>query len=466
MAEKDEEQLVQEISEQFKSVPDGPRRMGNELRRFKEILKTAETKQERQIITALLESLLFDHDEQKIKDREAEFLKSPEFKLAQPILELEEITPGNPKIESYMAIIDGIKNITFPELRETAPEGATFAEATGLDPEYIKSRRILIYEEALWNALYSPPAATEPTEPDEPAAALDHVTVKRAGAVEYPLDKVNLNIWQFVEETSGQLKFAMEAKRGPQNTRKQIDCIYSIDFSALEEEGIKTTRRLTSFDKRVYIAVSALYNAGNDVITLRQIFYAMGQKASNPKAAQLEKINESVTKMARAWVKVDDSREHNTYNYNLDEGDIKNGWRRGRYEGSLLPMEKASVIANGKTTDAAIHLFREPPVITFAKMKKQITTVDLKLLQSPASKTDTNLAIEDYLISRLSRARNNGKESEKILFKTLFEKTGITERKQRARTPEKIKTYLDYYKEAGNMLKSYLFEKESVTVFF
>ena len=429
------------------------------------LLSTLKSKQEWQTVQAVLDSFMDRPEDPQAQERESEFWQSTTPELIKTVFELDDFTPDSPGAKQYIAMLYGITSVTFPELRAHAPEGATFAEATGLDPEYIKSRRVLIFQESLWNELY-PPAAAAPTEPDEPAAALDHVTVKRAGAVEYPLDKVNLNIWQFVEETSGQLKFAMEAKRGPQNTRKQIDCIYSIDFSALEEEGVKTTRRLTSFDKRVYIAASALFNAGNDVISLRQIFYAMGQKGSNPTVAQLERINESITKMARAWVTVDDSQEHNAYNYNLDEGDIKNGWRRGKYEGSLLPLERVSIKANGKTTDAALHLFREPPVITFAKMRNQITTVDLKLLQSPASKTDMNLAIEDYLISRLSRAKKSGKESEKILFKTLFEKTGITEKKQRARTPDKIKTYLDYYKEAGDMLKSYLLEKESVTVYF
>lgn len=293
---------------------------------------------------------------------------------------------------------------------------------------------------------------------------LPKVTTQKPTKAGWPVDKINGYIWNLLEQdTNGQLTFAMESLRG-KRPKKALDLIYSIDFTALEGAGVKVSKRLTPTDKRVYIAISALYNAGNKTITLSQIHEAMGN-TRRPSKNQTDRINESVYKMARAWIRVDNTAEHEAYSYDIDEhrADGK-GWTGGKYDGPLLPIERAQVIVNGQLAEAAIHLFREPPMLTFAKLRNQITTIDIKLLQSPASKTDGNLLIEDYLLTRIARAKNN-KKSEKILFKTLYEKSDIEDKKQRQRGKGKIETYLKYYQQEG-FIKSYTMEPDGVTVYF
>jgi hypothetical protein len=184
-----------------------------------------------------------------------------------------------------------------------------------------------------------------------------------------------------------------------------------------------------------------------------------------PSKNQIERINESVYKMARAWITVNDSDEHKAYSYDIDEhrADGK-GWTGGKYDGPLLPIERGQVIVNGQLAEAAIHLFREPPMLTFAKLRKQITSIDIKLLRSPVSKTEGNLSIEDYLLTRIAKAKGNGK-SEKILFKTLFDKAGIKDKSKQKRTPHTVQSYLDHYIKEG-FIESYNMERDSVTVFF
>lgn len=280
----------------------------------------------------------------------------------------------------------------------------------------------------------------------------------------YPLDKINGYIWGLLgENTHGQLTFAMETK-ARQKKKQELNLVYSFDFSALEEEGAKVSKRLTPTDKRVYIAIAALYNAGAEKITLTQIHEAMGN-TGKPSKNQLARINESVYKMARAWITINDAAEHRAYSYDIDEhrADGK-GWTGGKYDGPLLPIERGQVIVNGQLAEAAIHLFREPPMLTFAKLRNQITSIDIKLLQSPASKTEGNLLIEDYLLTRIAKARRS-KQAEKILFATLFKQTHIEDKKQRQRAPGKIETYLKYYQAEG-FIKSYTMEPDGVTVNF
>lgn len=275
-------------------------------------------------------------------------------------------------------------------------------------------------------------------------------TMTRAKKIEYPIDNVNAKIWKLLEkDTAGQLAIKAE-KTG---SKKEINIFYAINFESLEnDKNVTITKRLMPYDKRVYISASSLFNAGNEIITLSQIYYGMGY-TGNPGKSDLKRINDAITKMMGARIYVNNSQEAETYSYS-----------RFVYDGQLLPAERISAVVNGQPTEAAIHLFREPPVITFAKQRKQITTIEVKLLQSPISKTDSNLLIEDYLIERIAKAKA-GTQPRRILYKTLCEKAKISTAKQKQRLPDKVKRYLDHYKYCG-MISRYTMEADGITVYF
>lgn len=276
------------------------------------------------------------------------------------------------------------------------------------------------------------------------------ITEKGAKSLEYPLDKINANVWGLLVEAdkNGQLTFAAE-RRG---SKKTADIIYGINFDDLPTELI-ITKKLTAFDKRVYIAAGALFNNDFDIITPAQIYAAMGN-TGRPSAADVKKINDSITKMAAANIYIDNTSEHKLY---------KN-YAKFVYDAKLLPMERITAIVNGQTVDSAIHLFREPPLISFAKERKQITTIKRELLESPLSKTDANLQIDDYLIERISHIKKSrGKISNKILYSTIFDNAGISTKMQRKRAKEKITKYLDHYLKCG-FIKGYTENEEGVTV--
>lgn len=332
--------------------------------------------------------------------------------------------------------------ITKPEyggktLEEIQKEGESDDESNG----FVKPGSL--FERALI-------AATAAMEADElkPENVTAKTIIKRADIIEYPLDKINSEIWNLLAEQTTGKQLAFKAEKAGSN--KQLNIYYSIDFDSLGD--VKISKHLTPFDKRAYIAASALYNAGNSFVTLTQIHYAMGN-STRPNKGQLEKIYDSIRKMNGAMVYVDNTQEAAEYkNYPVF-----------KYSGSLLPIEDIQAIINGQLTDAAIHLFREPPIITFAKQRNQITTINVALLNSPLSKTNENIAIDDYLIERIARAKN-GKQPCKILFKTLYEKTNITTSKQKSRAPEKAKRFLEWYKEQG-FISGYTIEKDKITVF-
>lgn len=281
----------------------------------------------------------------------------------------------------------------------------------------------------------------------------EHVTVQRADSVEYPLDKINYKAWnQFAEDTNGQVKLVFDLL--PKKRNLQATAYYSINFDNLGD-NVKITKRLLAFDKRVYIAVSALYNAGNDVITATQIHYAMGN-TSKPSPNQIKKIDDSLTKMRSADIILHNQREH----------DALNGkYPLFRYDGSLLPIERITATVNGQLTESAIHIFREPPLMSFAKERRQVTTINVALLQSPINKTEVNISIADYLIDRISKAKNGKGRSCRILFKTLYEHTHIKEKKQKQRAKKTIDALLSHYRQEG-FIKRHTMQGDGVTVYF
>ena len=282
---------------------------------------------------------------------------------------------------------------------------------------------------------------------------LPRIIAQQIDSVNYPLDKPNSKIWNLLSEadTNGQIKINFDTSK--KGSGKEAFISYSIDFNALENlPELQITKKLTPFDKRVYIIAAALYNAGNDVITATQIYKADHDKEPNDK--DIEKINDSLTKMGVAHIFIDNNKEIN----------VNKKYPQFKYDASLLPFERMSAYINGKLSEAAIHLLREPPLITFAKERKQITTIDREILLAPISKTDANLRIEDYLIERISHMKSpRSKAPRKLLYSTIYDNCGIIEKKQKQRAPDKIKRFLDYYVLKG-FIKDYNATAEGITI--
>lgn len=301
----------------------------------------------------------------------------------------------------------------------------------------------------------------------------------RVKETDFPIDKLNGTIWGLLEKAMKQDKdgqisvFPIQVQKAGAKTPIVVQ--YAISFDDLEKNtpGLTFTRKLTPYEKRIYIAAGALWNAKQHQPFTYSELYAAAGYVGRPGGNDTDKIDAALTKMNGAKIYVDNVEESGAYNY-----------PHFRYDGSLLPLERVSIVENGKAVDAAIHLFREPPLISYAREHKQITTISVKLLQSPLSKTDANILLEDYFLDRIARAKNERNKWEKrrcrtqkdrdekakaleknvrILLNTLYEKTGINTLKQRQRAPEKIKKLLDHYK-AEKFISEYSIDSTAITI--
>ncbi len=307
-------------------------------------------------------------------------------------------------------------------------------------------RRTQIVQEYMKSIGVQVQALKDDTQPPQ------KVTTKTPSKIVYPTDKLNNIVWNLAAIAAGET-LKRNIRTSAANGEKVATVAYAIDFDTLEKSSdINITRQLTPYDKRVYTAVANLWLAGNTVVSATQIFKNTGTKA-RPRQSDLEKINDSLTKMGRAHIYVDNSKER----------EVNKSYKEFCYDASLLPFERITAKINGVLTESAIHLFREPPLMTFAREREQVTSCSLPVLQSPISQTDTNLLIEDYLLRRIAHMKNDKRTPRKILFVTLFRKCGIDTKKQRQRTPDKIRAVLDHYK-ANDFIKDYARTPDGVTI--
>ena len=292
-------------------------------------------------------------------------------------------------------------------------------------------------------------------ELEQAAEELPRIIANPAEKLENPLDKPNSVIWGLITDAAknnpnGQLRLNIDTSR--KGSKQDAIIQYGINFDELPTT-VKITKQLTQFDKRAYIAAAALFNAGNEIISATQVYSMMGN-AGKPRTTDLQKINDSLTKMGAAHVYIDNAQE-------VQEA---KGYTHFKYDAQLLPFERISAYINGQLTESAIHLFREPPLISFAKQRNQITTIPRQLLESPVNKTEANLLIEDYLLERIGHMKSGkSKAPRKMLFATIYDRCQIKTAKQRQRAPEKIRRYLDHYKKCG-WIKGYKEDADGITI--
>jgi len=390
------------------------------------------------------------------------------------------LDPDNPisvlaLTEEHRKAIQALKNIGDAIAPILPPDAATFfianiekvvplvtekLTARGLDPGTMSIQEVAesgALAEALTEAGYIP---AEDTAEDLPT-----IIAARVNKINLPIDVINNNIWQglSLSAKTGQYKFDIPtslesfdlqivnaAKKGS----NEALIIYGLDFSGLSD--ISISKQLTVYDKRVYIAIGALWRyfiddlnipADQIKINIASIYYAMGYDKT-PNARDIQRINDSITKMSSARLYL------NNY-YELQEHKNRISVDKDM---PLLPCKRATGKLNGVIVNSAIKPYEEPPLITFARERGQITTIKRSLLASPVSKTDLILRIEDYLLIHIAMLKDskNNMDNTTLLYKTIFTRLEIkkTEYMKQKRAKDTIKNLLNYYTTEG-FIKGY-----------
>jgi len=255
---------------------------------------------------------------------------------------------------------------------------------------------------------------------------------KKAEFIIYPLDKLNFNLWQGLESK----KYNVSVEK--QNSKEKINVYFTPKFFG---------DPMTAYDKRVYLAVCALYDAGNERITAGMIYRTMGGEGY-PNQKKYENLKQSIEKMAVVRISVDNEQEAIKYKYR--SFCVTNDY--------LLPCSSVEKIElKGGKSDYSIHIFEKPVLMRYAEEHKQITTYTPEQFKMPLSITEMNCALDDYFRYRIARASGN---SVKILLKTLFEYCNISDRRIKDKAKKRFDTFLKFYAEV-KLIQGYTIQTDA-----
>ena len=117
----------------------------------------------------------------------------------------------------------------------------------------------------------------KPAQPQERPVNIPDVSSLKLHKIGYPVDKVNNNLW-------GNLPIGKPVKLKAESDKdnrkgKTADIITMLNFEELD--GVKISRQLTIYDKRVFIAVANLVYEGQNILTPTMIDKAMGATTIN-----------------------------------------------------------------------------------------------------------------------------------------------------------------------------------------
>ena len=260
---------------------------------------------------------------------------------------------------------------------------------------------------------------------------LPEIKPTRLAGIQYPLDKVNSTLWYGFP--IGEVKDLKAESDKDSRKGKQANIRLLLDFKALNNVNI--SRALTVYDKWVWNACANLKDQGNNVFTVEQVHKAMGN-TGRPNEKTKERIMESIDMISRAMVTIDTTEEHDLYPK----------YERIKATFPLLATETCTAYSRGQIVKTAIKILDTPKLFAFAENRHQITKLPLDILDSPISKTDDNLLLSDYLLTRISKMRNSKNITKTILIDTICQRCCIETYKQKQRLPEKIEKILNHYK--------------------
>lgn len=274
----------------------------------------------------------------------------------------------------------------------------------------------------------------------------------------FPTDKPNNYMWNYANDIylqacigDGIYRYTFFTGENAAGSKAAVS--FTLYFNDANE-------RLTPYDKRVYLACFNLYNSGNEKFSINQIYKAMGN-SSQPSTSDYSKISASLTKMNGVKLIIDTAKEQEVFSENSRKQKKRVSNFKKDAPFFLLRFYWDITDINGQICDNTVCLMEEPVLMTFARERKQITSVSPSLLlNSPRSKTPANLSIEDCLITHISHIKHtksskSGRNfSDEISFEKIYERCGLTTKKQKQDARKSIIAFLDSFTEK-KFIKSY-----------
>lgn len=242
----------------------------------------------------------------------------------------------------------------------------------------------------------------------------------------------------FQQKADGQLVLRWAVDQAPQE-EEAVPVYMALTSIA---DNFKMAKRLTAYDKQVYEAVATRFyywqreNPQKPLyITPQEIWRTMngkksgGSKISNPSAAQVKRICDSIDKMRHIDFYMDISEEIKAHYITLEDERLTGGYIKDY----LLNCSETGFYTEKGNTVHGYKVREEPILFTYNKAKRRILLVDYELLDTSSYVSDSENVTEfkGYLLQQIQLMKNAAKGGKRfkrsniILLDTIYKSTGI-----------------------------------------
>lgn len=228
-----------------------------------------------------------------------------------------------------------------------------------------------------------------------------------------------------------------------------------LTYNSLTYEGdnisITGRQEFTAYDRAIHNTVGTLKEYGNDVITPQMVYRTLNGMTETEYVSpqSINRVRKSIDKSRFMRLRVKFQDEANIRNMGIEKAFI---------DSNLLYAEECTTLAGGKELPA-IRILEAPALYKYAQLTKQIISVPLSLLDTREATRNTEemIPIKEYLIRRIEIMKYEKKMSNKILYDTLFDESGvaITSPVQRNRYRKYITGILSLWRNRDKYIKNF-----------
>lgn len=257
-----------------------------------------------------------------------------------------------------------------------------------------------------------------------------------------------LRFWPIEHEENKQpLRVRNEGKK----KKAVIDIVSLSYYGDLDGKAAK----IKSYDQAVYNGISSLIQAGNNVFLVDDIYKAITQK-TKPTEAQLNRIKQSMQKFAGTRIRLDVTQEVQNKMISAD----LNGERitNNIIEDALLHYRTFTIVTDKGTVKDAIEIISEPILYYYSRIKKEIISIPVELLELPGKATEETISLRDYLLREINQLKKGFRHNDIINYDNLLKYIGVDfetmKRTEKSRITATICDILDSLREK-NFIKGY-----------
>jgi len=251
-------------------------------------------------------------------------------------------------------------------------------------------------------------------------------------------DRISNNIVKGFKDGEAVFKGSAKTSRGLEPFVTRVSFSYKNVGIMVPSGGDKG---FTSLDKEVHDAVVSLYAAGNMVFSPAMVYRTMAGKADSSYVhpEKLGEITASIYKCMSSIITIDAGEEAPVYGM------------EALYSQNLIYAKAVTLKTKGWEV-SAFMLIDEPVLFRYAKMKRQVFSVPLRVLDTPPSKTNDVIVLQGYLLRIVESLRRPGtKVSDMVLYSSIYELLDekYAAKQKLLRIRARVKSILNYWIDIG-----------------